>query len=115
LGRHESALQRCSASKNPIWTMLAPDQSFCRFQSASRHVELWISIADARIDYSVQQKSVEQVTQGRSAIRRLLILEEKRNRIGRHRRRRNDASQPYRFGSRSVPRRPFPFSFAELC
>jgi hypothetical protein len=28
--------------------------------------------------------------------------------------RRNDASQPYRFGSRSVPRRPFSFDFAEL-
>jgi hypothetical protein len=33
---------------------------------------------------------------------------------GKKRRRRNDASQPYRFGSRSVPRRPFPFNFAEL-
>src|SRR5882757_11337146 len=28
--------------------------------------------------------------------------------------RRNDASQPYRFGSRSVPRRSFSFDFAEL-
>src|SRR5712664_3519513 len=26
----------------------------------------------------------------------------------------NDASQPYRFGSRSVPRRPLSFDFAEL-
>src|ERR1700730_1436679 len=28
--------------------------------------------------------------------------------------RRNHASQPYRFGSRSVPRAPFSFNFAEL-
>src|SRR5712672_619550 len=28
--------------------------------------------------------------------------------------RRNDASQPYRFGSRSLPRRSFSFDFAEL-
>ena len=35
-------------------------------------------------------------------------------RRGISRRRRNDASQPYRFGSRSVPRRPSPFDFAEL-
>src|SRR5713226_9692865 len=28
--------------------------------------------------------------------------------------RENDASQPYRFGSRSVPRRPLSFDFAEL-
>src|ERR1700736_4591042 len=35
-------------------------------------------------------------------------------RAGVSRRRRNDASQPYRFGSRSVPRRPSPFDFAEL-
>jgi hypothetical protein len=28
--------------------------------------------------------------------------------------RRNHASQPYRFGSRSVPRGPFSFNFAEL-
>ena len=34
--------------------------------------------------------------------------------MGLSRRRRNDASQPYRFGSRSVPRRPSPFDFAEL-
>src|SRR3954469_22171794 len=37
-----------------------------------------------------------------------------RDATGESRRRRNDASQPYRFGSRSVPRRPSPFNFAEL-